>query len=207
MMNVSKRKFLLVTVVLLAFSVLAGIAVRADETEEHGSGRSIESILSEIRGSQGIGPKDQINSERVDNTLLEELGEAVMSLMVPDPERHEWMDRMMGGEGSQSLAERHRWMGYRYLSGGSMGLGPMMGGGFGHHGGWGPMMGFGCGVPIMWIIIAVLIAAVAVLSVLFYKAKRHDSVPALDALGVLKKRFARGEIAREEYEQIRRDLA
>lgn len=206
MMNVSERKFLKIIVIFLTFGVLAAIFAQADQAEGHGSGRSIESILSEIREIQGIGPKDRIDPEGVDNTLLEELGEAAMSLMVPDPEQHEWMDRMMGGEGSQTLAERHRWMGYRYLRGGLQAMGPMMGGGFGQYGNWGPMMGLGYGAPIIWIIIAVLIA-VAVLSVLFYKAKRRDSVPAPNALEILKKRFARGEIKREQYEQIRRDLA
>jgi hypothetical protein len=90
--------------------------------------------------------------------LLGELGDAVMSEIHPDPQTHEWMDQMMGGEGSESLASAHRWMGYRYLaggygrgfgmmSGGMMGPG-MMGRGFGR---WG-MISLDCEEVPCWAI-------------------------------------------------------
>ena len=41
---------------------------------------------------------------------------STMSEVHPNERVHSWMDRMMGGEGSESLPSAHRWMGYRYLT-------------------------------------------------------------------------------------------
>lgn len=79
---------------------------------------SIEEVIHEIRENLGLKTDEQINPEDVPPRLLEKLGEAVMSERHPDQEQHAWMDQMMGGEGSESLASAHRWMGYRYLQGG-----------------------------------------------------------------------------------------
>jgi hypothetical protein len=125
------KRVLLLILIFLA-GALATVYADSDTTDRHG--RSVEEVLRKIRESQDLGPRDRIDPDRVDNELLEELGEALMSLMVPDPREHAWMDDMMGGEGSDSLASMHRVMGYRYLSGegsfhGSMGMmGPMGGG-------------------------------------------------------------------------------
>ena len=188
----------------LVIAVIVGFTAYADDV--HGSGRSIEEILQEIRERESLGQDDRINPAAVDEALLEELGETVMGLMVPNSRRHEWMDRMMGGEGSESLAEHHRWMGYRYLSGGWGAMGPMMGfsplnrgapRGFG-------TMGYGHGGPVVWIAITVLIAALIVLSILLINTRRRSS--AADVFEIVKRRFARGEISREEYDRLRRDL-
>ena len=37
--------------------------------------------------------------------------------------------------------------------------------------------------------------------------RRGDSVPKHDPLGVAKERYAKGEISREEFEQLRKDLS
>jgi hypothetical protein len=125
-----RRVFLLVLVLFVG--VFALVFADSDAADPHG--RSVEEVLREIREGQGLGSQDRIDPDRIDDQLLEELGEAVMSLMVPDPKEHARMDEMMGGEGSYRLASMHRVMGYRYLSGdggfrGSMGMmGPMGGG-------------------------------------------------------------------------------
>ena len=99
-------------ILLFVVSVMA-MSVSADQ-QPH----SINDVLAEIRHGFNLESDDNINPDMVQPDLLEELGEAVMSVMHPIPVQHEWMDQMMGGEGSASLAAAHRWMGYRYLAGG-----------------------------------------------------------------------------------------
>jgi len=123
--------------VALAFFV-AGIAT----AQEDAHGRDVEEILQQIIQVQGVERVGQIDANAVDRDLLEELGDGVMGLMIADDERHEWMDRMMGGEGSAELASTHAWLGYNYLQNdgnlasfgpGMMGFGMM---GPGMMGGW-----------------------------------------------------------------------
>jgi hypothetical protein len=102
-----------------------GAVIKADAIDGENHGKPLEVVLQEIREKQGLSPNEPINPRKVSNEDLEELGEAVMSVMFPDPRQHEIMDNMMGGEGSRQLARMHRRMGYNYLSGGSYG---MMGG-------------------------------------------------------------------------------
>ncbi len=146
------------------------------------------------------------------------------------------MDQMMGGEGSKTLDAMHAAMGYNYLanggrlSWGAMPFGPgMMGYGYGFRGGapgygpghgpgygYGPHM-FGYGLRgfrgVLWIppvLILLLVIAVVVLAVLLATRKRRASEPLQggeDSLEILKRRYARGEITREEYERMKQDLA
>jgi len=121
------------------------------------------------------------------------------------------MDNMMGGEGSERLAAMHRRMGYNYLAGeesyngmmdwgrrGSM-MGPgMMGGEI--------MGGFGI---IFWVLIVAGVVFLAIYG--FRKTSTADhggiqSGPDDPVIDILKNRYARGEINREEYEQMKRDI-
>lgn len=74
--------------------------------------------------------------------------------------------------------------------------------GFGWGGGWG---GMGFGMILFW---GLIVVAIAVLLRTFIgggaTAERRPEKPALD---LLKERYARGEIEREEFEQKRRDLS
>jgi hypothetical protein len=129
-----KKWLLLVALAALIFSPFIGAAlVSADTGNEDEHGKSLEVVLLEIREKYGIGPNEAINPRKLSDADLEEVGEAVMSIMYPDPRQHEIMDDMMGGEGSRSLARMHRRMGYNYLSGNGYGMmrggrGGMMGG-------------------------------------------------------------------------------
>lgn len=163
--------------------------------DSDGHNATVDQVMDEIRNELRLRENERIDPDTVPPALLEELGDAVMSEIHPDPEVHEWMDQMMGGEGSESLASAHRWMGYRYLTGGYAGgngwrsgrrgmmghgmMGPgMMGGGFGR---WG-MMGNPSVAP--------------------------DSIgPYASPEEIVKQRYARGEISREEYLRILEDLS
>ncbi len=115
---------------ILAIAFLTVGASFAVAQAEDPDGPGVQEVLKEIRDAQGLGPQQSIDPDAVSPELLGKLGEAVMSLMVPDPRQHELMDRMMGGEGSESLASMHQLMGYRYLSGYAPygGMGGTMGG-------------------------------------------------------------------------------
>jgi hypothetical protein len=170
-----KRYAITVLAVSAFFLIGAGFAL-AQST-------SPETVLSQIRQKLGLGPDDRIDPSKVPDNLMQELGDAVMDQMIPNPQQHEWMDRMMGGEGSESLAAAHRWMGYRYLTGG---YGPgggygMMGGGMmgGGYGGWGMM-----GNPNL----------------------SYNAIPDRSPERIVKQRYARGQITRDQYERIMKDL-
>ena len=177
------RKISVVVVLLL---IVSFTYVLADSGDVHGG--SIDDILNEIREDLGLKDKQKIDPALVDEQLLEQLGDAVMALNFPDPKQHEWMDEMMGGESSESLAAMHRTMGYCYLndgsswgSGGMMGSGSrsmMMGGGMmGSPNNWmmSPYYNSGLerklknrfiwGSIVPWTITGVLSATVAILSV------------------------------------------
>ena len=71
-------------------------------------------------------------------------------------------------------------------------------------GGWGGMMhyGFGYGGALMWIIFLIVVGLLIYVVLHAGNTKAHNETP----LDILKKRYARGEITKEEYEKMRRDL-
>ena len=72
------------------------------------------------------------------------------------------------------------------------------------------MMGFGMGFNGIWMImfwIIVIGGGVWILASLFPRANSYPPAnPGNDALEVLKERYARGEISKEEYQTIRHEL-
>lgn len=75
---------------------------------------------------------------------------------------------------------------------------------------FGPMQGPGSGLPMMhygggfmWLIL-VIVAAIAIY--LIVQAQRGGGTRETP-LEILKKRYAKGEITKEEYDQLRRDLS
>lgn len=76
-----------------------------------------------------------------------------------------------------------------------------------NHMGSGMGWGFGFGGFYMILFWAVIIAVVVVLvKWIFRGSARTDMPSSKSALDVLKERYARGEIGREEFEQKKRDL-
>jgi putative membrane protein len=68
------------------------------------------------------------------------------------------------------------------------------------------MMG-GFGMGFMWIILIIIVIAVILLAKGYFSpGKKESGLPEESALDVLKKRYARGEISKEKFEEKKRDL-
>jgi putative membrane protein len=76
--------------------------------------------------------------------------------------------------------------------------------GYGHHAGWG-VHDFGFGGLLMWILLAVLAGIVVYMAVRQHDAGRRDSGDRTP-LEILRRRYASGEISRDEYERMKSDL-
>ena len=165
---------------VLVITALLGAVAVAGFADADAHGRSIADVEEEIRQSIGIGPNETIDPDAVPDELLVELGDAVMAEHVGSDRQHEWMDEMMGGEGSASLDAAHRWMAYNYLAGGyagGRGFGMMRGSMMG--GDWGLM-----GNPDVY----------------------RRGYPAETPKEILNRRYASGEITRQEYQQMLEDI-
>jgi len=180
-------------------------------SDENSHGKSIEQVFELIRDEQNVASNKDINPEKVSDDLLEEFGEAVMSLMHPDERQHEWMDNMMGGEGSASLRSAHIMMGYNYLTGGNsftgrgmMGNGwmmPMMGSPYSRD--WGMHSFFlNPGNIAMFIGIIIVIGAV-IAFLIFLNNKKADSQNPID---ILKIRLAKGEITKDVFNELKQNI-
>jgi len=69
--------------------------------------------------------------------------------------------------------------------------------------GWHHMSGWGGGF-FMWIVLVVLVAAIIYL--ILRQRDLSSGSAGQDALEILKQRYARGELTKQEYEQMRKDL-
>jgi putative membrane protein len=75
-------------------------------------------------------------------------------------------------------------------------------------GGWGPMMhyGFGYGGMFMWIIFLIVIGFLIYFIVQAQKTKGRTPTQSESPLDILKRRYAKGEIVKEEYERMKKDI-
>ena len=146
--------------VLLAIFVLASSFFFAPKAFSH-SGESnlkVDDVVLEIMKKQGVSKVEDIDCKNVSEEDFERLGEAVMGYMHPDSKVHEAMDRMMGGEGSESLRQAHITMGKRYLGclpnvPGFMGMMGAMGSmmeSYPSERGWKGMMGYAPTGMVVW---------------------------------------------------------
>ena len=103
--------------------------------------RGVDAIIADIERQQGVTAPDQIKVDKVEPALLEELGDAVMGVMIGNADMHDRMDKMLGGDGSPRLTAFHTDLGQQYLrNGGLNGVrfgGPWGMGRFGMMYGWG----------------------------------------------------------------------
>ena len=170
-----------------AFAQGMGPGMMGAQQETVQASAGVQSVLDEIYQSQNTDAQQGIDCASVSDDQFERLGDAYMETIHPGQE-HEYMDRMMGGEGSESLRQAHIAMGNAYLDCGSgygdtrtmpMMYGNGMGGGYGMYYG-GPMMGgfgFGYGwlgtlTDVVWLIAGVLL--IVVLSRKLNKPTHHE---------------------------------
>ena len=75
-------------------------------------------------------------------------------------------------------------------------------------GGWGPMMhyGFGYGGMFMWIIFLIVIGFLIYFIVQAQKTKGQTPTQSESPLDILKRRYAKGEIVKEEFERMKKDI-
>lgn len=206
MITAGKKFLFLITLVLL---LTISSTLFADG--EHDT--SVEEVINKIETELNLKNKREIEADKVPDNLLEELGEALMNEMHPDEREHLLMDNMMGGEGSESLKAMHRAMGYRYLKGNWYGNRTMWDN-FGDGCGFsfpfrGHMMSGWTGGIFMFIFF-ILFGGVAVYLLYLAITKSKVNSPGGEgkesAIELLKKRYASGEISKEEYDKIKKDI-
>jgi putative membrane protein len=73
-------------------------------------------------------------------------------------------------------------------------------------GNWGHMMGSGFGGGFMWIIVIVLVGVVIYFLLQASKSKGPDGSVMETPLDILKKRYAKGDIDKEEFDLKKKDL-
>ena len=154
---------------------------------------------------------------------LEGLGDYFMEQMHPG-QAHEAMDKMMGGEGSQSLRLMHIAIAKRIycnevtdaanygMMGTTIGLNyrGMMNLVLGNNLGYGTMGNYGYGYWGFWSVLWILfcIGMIALIIWLIYKfikfiIKNEASEAPIE---ILKKRFASGEITKKQFEQMKKGI-
>src|SRR3989339_893117 len=149
-----------------------------------------------------------INCNELSDEQLEEIGDYYMEQMHPG-ESHELMDNMMGGEGSESLEQVHInmakrlycnenvYIGYGMMSSGSM-INMMMGNypanyDYSNYGYW----------NIFWILFFVAVIFLIVWIIHRFGIKNTALETPLD---ILRKRFAKGEITKKEFENMKKEM-
>ena len=154
----------------------------------------------------------EIGCDKITDEQLEAIGDYYMEQMHPG-ESHELMDNMMGGEGSESLKQVHINIAKRlycnenvYIGYGMMGSGGMM-----------SMMGRGMmgSYPasydysnygywnIFWILLSTAVIFLIVLIIHRFGIKNTTSETPLN---ILRKRFAKGEITKKQFEEIKKEM-
>jgi len=166
-------------------------------------------ILGEIRLEQGVQSNDTIDVSKVSQTKLEELGDSVMEKIIGNTAMHDQMDNNLGGDGSLNLTSVHTRIGYDYLKGYPINMMTFMGGnmmGYNSFNRSENMMGnFGGGGLIIGIFLLILVIAVVIYAISSFN-KPHNVASIDSAMEIAKLRYAKGEIAKEEFDSIKERL-
>ena len=73
-------------------------------------------------------------------------------------------------------------------------------------GNWSHMMGYGWGGGFLWFIVVVLVGIAIYFTLQVIKSKGSDGSIIETPLDILKKRYAKGEINKEDFERKKKDL-
>jgi len=183
--------------VILLLSIVVVLAQESHDSEIEEGKKLVESKMS---------------CDKLSNEQLEAIGDYYMEQMHPG-EAHEIMDNMMGGEGSESLKQVHINMAKRlycndnvYIGYGMMGPGGMMNmmsrGMMGSYPASYDYSNYGYW-NIFWIL---LLAAVIFLVVWIIHRFGIKKTASETPLNISRKRFAKGEITKKEFEDMKKDL-
>lgn len=197
---------------LLGIVCLLGLLATTNSVSAH-TDASADELIDEIKTEQSIDDLDDVDCDQISDEHFEELGDAVMSLMHPDEEEHELMDNMMGGEGSESLEARHIWMGKQYLGcfsetstnfRGSMMMGGMMNGYDEYDRGYMMFDDNSYSDIALWFIGFLVLAVLLTLVVIAIRLITKSNMPS--AIDSLKIRYAKGDIDKKQFEQMKKEL-
>ena len=188
------------TILILAIFLLSIITVVAQRSHD-----------SEIEEGKKL-VESKISCDKLSNEQLESIGDYYMEQMHPG-EAHGIMDNMMGGEGSASLKQVHINMAKRlycndnvYIGYGMMGSGGMI-----NIMGRGMMGGYPASYAysnysywnIFWILL--FTAVIFLIIWIVYRFGIKKTAPETP-LNILRKRFAKGEITKKEFEDMKMEL-
>jgi len=129
------KRYVLISAMVIA--IIGGLGAQGMPMEP----RSVELIVVDIEKQQNVSATEMVNVDKVPAAMLEELGDAVMGVIIGDSAHHDAMDRMLGGDGSPRLTAFHIDLGQQYLRNGGLN-GVRMGGSWGM-GRFGMMYGWG----------------------------------------------------------------
>lgn len=160
-----------------------------------------------------------ISCDKLNENQLELIGDYYMEQMHPGIQ-HERVDQMMGGEGSVSLKQAHMQMAWVLYCGqtnvtatygGMMGMMPIMGrfgGGMMGYGmmNYGNMMGYGSEWGVFGLLFWALAFVALVLLVYWLYTNLRNGGQTVSAMDLLKQRYAKGEISKKEYQDMKKDL-
>jgi len=199
---------------ILIVSILIAVTLTSVSLADEMKIKSVDTILSEIRTEQGISSSEKINPDKVSQAKLEELGDSVMEAMIGNTAMHDQMDIRLGGDGSDSLKAFHINVGLNYLTDYPNGMMNLMSGGMMSNNnsyatsGWNgySMMNSYASVGVFvgfFLLLLIVVIALIVLAILKSKKPTVANEKSLEILG---RRYANGEITKEEFDVMTKNI-
>lgn len=108
--------FVMKSVVSVLIGLLSLVLLPAPVVLAHGGHEmSLADAMAQLRESLGLEANAHIVCEMLTEAQFEFLGEVVMAELYGDEEKHEIVDQLAGGEGSEQLRRAHVEVGAKYL--------------------------------------------------------------------------------------------